>query len=345
MTVKIFLICIVTGCIYGFANFLSGKFYLPGCAFAEFRPQVALPMFIGVMFGPVAGFVCGGLGDMLGYSIGGKGFLFAPHWSLANGMMGLIPGLACYLGARVIDCIGAFVKLLVLLLLASSLPFAFATAVELWQGNICLHDAVFLLFLPIFITDTLWAFTLIPLLMYSFRFIVVRIEMRTILTVYFLLILTSMTTWFSSLFITMGDEMPVELLYTFGAVTLLVLIIGLAVSVFFAKKITAPVINLTAVARHVENGDYSHADQLREIIKRPDELGTMAKVFSEMIQAVRKREDDLRRQLSTLKIAIDRKKQTAELEKITGSDYFKMLKQKAVKLRRHTTDESQKDSG
>jgi HAMP domain-containing protein len=343
-TVKFCVICIVTGCIYGFANFLSGKFYLPGCSFAELRPQVALPMFIGIMYGPVAGFVCGGLGDMFGYYIGGKGLLFAPHWSLANGLMGLIPGLACYLGARLIDSIVSFVKLLILLLLASSLPFAFATMFEIWLGHLPFHDAVFLFFLPICITDTLWVFTLVPLLMYSFRLLAVRIEMRTILTVYYLLMLTAMTTWFSGLLITMGNEMQVELLYTLGAVTLLVLIIGLAVSAFLSKKITAPVINLTAVARRVEDGDYSSTEELQGIIARPDELGIMAKVFSCMIQAVKKREQDLQRQLTTLKIEIDRKKQSAELEKITGSDYFKMLKQKAGNLRRQATDGDKENS-
>ncbi|MFH1037915.1 MAG: HAMP domain-containing protein [PVC group bacterium] len=341
---KISTICVITGCLYGVANFLSGKFYLPGCSFAELRPQVILPMFIGIMFGPVAGFVCGGLGDMFGYYIGGKGLLFAPYWSLANGLMGLIPGMARYLGARTIDSIGSFVKLLGLLLLASSLPFAFATAFEFRLGHLPFHDAVFRFFLPIVITDTLWAFTLVPLFMYVFRLLIVRIEMRTILTVYYLLILTVMATWLSDLVITGGRETQVEVFYTLGAVTLLVLIVGLAVSVVSSKKITAPVINLTAVARRVEDGDYSRTEELRGIINRPDELGTLAKVFSGMIQSVKKREHDLRHQLTTLEIEIDRKKQSAELEKITGSDYFKKLKQKAAHLRRQATDGEEKDS-
>ena len=91
-------ICLLIGCFYGFANYLSGKYYLPGCSFAEFRPQVAIPMFVGILYGPWAGFCCGGLGDMLGYAMGGKGLFFAPYWSFANGLMGLIPGLIRYWG-------------------------------------------------------------------------------------------------------------------------------------------------------------------------------------------------------------------------------------------------------
>ncbi len=328
--------CIAVGCLYGFANFLSGKVYLPGCTFAELRPQVALPMFIGILYGPVGGFVSGGLGDMLGYTVAGKGPFFAIHWSLANGLMGLIPGLARYFGARPVDSIASFVKLLLLLLLASSLPFAFSTGVEYGLGRVPFHLALFGFFLPIFITDTLWAFILIPPMMQATRLLILRIEMRTILAVYYLLIVTVMATWLSSIMITMRDQVEVEELYTLGAVTLVVLIIGLAVCAVSSKKITAPVVSLTDVARRVADGDYSHVRELENIRTRPDELGTMATVFSDMVQAVEKREQALQREVKILRVKIDRSKQNADLEKITGSDYFKTLKKKAGNLRLRT---------
>ncbi|MBW1784582.1 MAG: HAMP domain-containing protein, partial [Deltaproteobacteria bacterium] len=285
------------------------------------------------------GFVCGALGDMLGYAIGGKGPFFAPHWSLANGLMGLIPGLARYLGARPVDTIASFVKLLILLVLASSLPFVFSTGVEYGLDRISFHHALFVFFLPIFITDTLWAFMLVPPMMQAAGLLAPRIEMRTIQAVYYLLIVTVMATWLSSILITMRDQIEVEELYTLGAVTLIVLIIGLAVGAVSAKKITAPVVSLTKVARRVSEGDYSHVDELATIRNRPDELGTMAAVFSDMVQSVEKREQELKQEVRTLRVRIDRDKQTADLEKITGSDYFKTLKQKAGKLRRRAGED------
>ncbi len=333
-TIRTIGACIAVGCIYGFANFLSGKYYLPGCNFAEMRPQVALPMFMGVLYGPLAGFVSGALGDMLGYTIGGKGPFFAVHWSLANGLMGLIPGLARYAGARPVDAIAPFVRLLILLLLASSVPFAFSTGVEFGLGRISFHTALFGFFLPIFITDTMWAFMLVPPMMQAAGLIIARIEMRTIRSIYYLLIVAVPTTWVCSILITMQDQIEEEELYTLGAVTLVVLIAGLAVSAVSAKRITAPLLSLTGVARRVGRGDYSHVDELSTIRNRPDELGTMAAVFSDMVQAVEKREQELKREVKTLRVRIDREKQHADLEKITGSDYFKTLKQKAGNLRR-----------
>jgi len=330
------VICIAVGCIYGFANYLSGKYYLPGCNFAEMRPQVAFPMFMGILYGPLAGFVSGALGDMLGYAIGGKGPFFAVHWSLANGLMGLIPGLARYVGARPVDAIAPFVKLLILLFLAASIPFAFSTGLEFALGRISFHTALFGFFLPIFITDTLWAFMLVPPMMQAAGLLIARIEMRTIRAVYYLLIIAVPTTWVCSILITMRDQIEEEELYTLGAVTLIVLIAGLAVSAVSAKKITAPLVSLTNLARRVGRGDYSHLNELSIIRSRPDELGTMAAVFSDMVQAVEKREEDLKREVKTLRVRIDRGKQHADLEKITGTDYFKTLKQKAAHLRRST---------
>ncbi|MDD5206089.1 MAG: ECF transporter S component [Desulfobacterales bacterium] len=334
-------ICLLAGCFYGFANVLSGKYYLPGCSFAELRPQVAIPMFIGILYGPWAGFFSGGLGDMLGYGFSGKGLLFAPYWSLANGLMGFIPGLVRYWGASIVTSISSFSKLLALLLAASSAPFALSIGIEIWRSDITFHNAVFQLFLPIFITDTLWAFLLVPMLVHAAGLLRIRIELRTILTVHYLLILTVLATWLCNVIITMQDELRIEELYILGVVTLFVLMFGLVVSAVFAKRITAPVILLTDVAEQAGDGNYANVSLLKDILSRPDEMGTLAKVFRNMIESVERRETDLKRQVNELRIEIDLKKQKTDLKKITGTDYFKQLKQKAGDLRLTVSDQEQ----
>ncbi len=340
-TTKKAVVCLLVGVLYGFANYLSGRYYVPGSDFAELRPQVAVPMFLGILYGPWAGFVSGGLGDMLGYAMAGRGPLFAPHWSLANGLMGFLPGLAWSWGARPVDSRGAFGKLLVLLLAASSLPFVLAIGVDLLQGDLLFRDAVFQIFLPVFITDTLWAFILVPVMLRFARLLEVRIELRTILMVYYLLIFTVLATWLSSVLITMQDELRIEELYLLGALTLLVLMVGLVISAVLARRITAPVIVLTDVAEKVAAGDYAATPVLEEITPRTDEIGTLAGVFRKMVQAVERREADLQRQLSELRIKIDPEKQETELERITGTEYFKELRRKAGDLRRSVINDDQ----
>ncbi len=319
---------------YGVANYLSGLVYLPGCTFAELRPQVVLPMFLGILWGGPAGFACGALGDMLGYAMAGKGLLFAPHWSLANGLMGLICGLAPRARARPVDSIPSFARLLVVLLAASSLPYIFSTGMEFAQGHVSLFDACFRLLLPVVITDTLWAFLLVPLLMYAAHLLVMRLETRTLITVHYLVMLTVLATWFSSVLVSIEEELRVEELYTLGALILLVLVVGLGVAAFSARKITAPVVTLTDLARRAAAGDYAPVAGLRDLGRRDDELGILAQAFATMVAAVARREEVLQQQVTELKIEIDHQKQREELARITGSDYFQQLKRKAGDLRR-----------
>ena len=270
---------------------------------------------------------------MLGYAISGKGMLFAPYRSFANGLMGLTPGLLRYWSPGQVHTIRPFAKLLFLLLAASSVPFTLSIGVEIGMGNMGFHDALFQLFLPIFITDTLWAFILVPLLMHRAKLISIRIELRTILVVYYLLIFTVLATWLCNVIITMQDELKIEELYTLGAVTLLVLMVGLLVSALFAKRITDPIIVLTRVALQVSRGNYANVSRLETIMSRSDEMGTLASVFKEMVRSVENRETELKQQVRDLRIEIDHKKQKTELKKITGTDYFKQLKKKAGVLR------------
>jgi ECF transporter S component (folate family) len=54
-----------------------------------------VPLFVaGILYGPLAGFICGFVADIIGYFInsgGGYGFAFA--FSLSTGLVGMIPGL------------------------------------------------------------------------------------------------------------------------------------------------------------------------------------------------------------------------------------------------------------
>ena len=72
-------------------------------------------------------------------------------------LVGFIPGLLRYWNPGKVNSIGSFGKLLFLLLAASNVPSTLSIGAEIYWGNITFHNALFQLFLPIFITDTLWA--------------------------------------------------------------------------------------------------------------------------------------------------------------------------------------------
>ena len=66
---------------------------IPGST-VSVRPAFALVPFFGYAFGPIVGFFTGFVGNAIGDQISGWGLLTSWNWSLANGLVGLIAGLA-----------------------------------------------------------------------------------------------------------------------------------------------------------------------------------------------------------------------------------------------------------
>lgn len=67
-------------------------FAVPSVSQVALRPAIAIPMFFGYTFGPVVGFFTGAVGNMFGDAL--TGFGLSPQWSVGNGLVGLIAGLA-----------------------------------------------------------------------------------------------------------------------------------------------------------------------------------------------------------------------------------------------------------
>jgi energy-coupling factor transport system substrate-specific component len=72
---------------------LVAQLPVPGST-VSVRPAFALVPFFGYAFGPVVGFFTGLVGNAIGDQISGWGALTSWNWSLANGLVGLIAGLA-----------------------------------------------------------------------------------------------------------------------------------------------------------------------------------------------------------------------------------------------------------
>lgn len=66
---------------------------IPGTT-VSVRPAFALVPFFGYAFGPIVGFFTGLVGNAIGDQISGWGALTSWNWSIANGLVGLIAGMA-----------------------------------------------------------------------------------------------------------------------------------------------------------------------------------------------------------------------------------------------------------
>lgn len=67
-------------------------FAVPSVSQVALRPAIAIPMFFGYVFGPVVGFFTGAVGNMFGDAL--TGFGLSPQWSVGNGLVGMIAGMA-----------------------------------------------------------------------------------------------------------------------------------------------------------------------------------------------------------------------------------------------------------
>jgi hypothetical protein len=67
-------------------------FAVPSVSQVALRPAIAIPMFFGYAFGPAVGFFTGAVGNMFGDAL--TGFGLYPHWSVGNGLVGMIAGMA-----------------------------------------------------------------------------------------------------------------------------------------------------------------------------------------------------------------------------------------------------------
>jgi uncharacterized membrane protein len=79
------------------------KIPVPGTTAVDVRPAFALVPFFGFAFGPIVGLFTGLVGNMIGDQISGWGLLTSYNWSLANGVVGLLAGLAPLYLASMMD--------------------------------------------------------------------------------------------------------------------------------------------------------------------------------------------------------------------------------------------------
>jgi energy-coupling factor transport system substrate-specific component len=79
------------------------KIPVPGTTAVDVRPAFALVPFFGYAFGPIVGLFTGLVGNMIGDQISGWGLLTSYNWSLANGVVGLLAGLAPFYLASMMD--------------------------------------------------------------------------------------------------------------------------------------------------------------------------------------------------------------------------------------------------
>ena len=111
----------------------------------------------------------------------------------------------------------------------------------------------------------------------------------------------------------------------------------LAINLLLGRNVVEPIRRLAGLAELVGEdkltGESEEISWLNPIAERGDELGQLSKLFQKMARQVYEREQQLKNQLSRLRIEIDETKKQADVAEITETDYFQELQQKAQSIR------------
>jgi CRP-like cAMP-binding protein len=113
--------------------------------------------------------------------------------------------------------------------------------------------------------------------------------------------------------------------------------IALAVMTGLSDRIRYTTDFLSEVRRWVKlisDGSYQPGAALQPNTHADPGLAALAAEFTQMAARVHEREESLRREVTQLRIEIDQSRRKREVEQITGSDYYKKLKEQARNIRR-----------
>jgi energy-coupling factor transport system substrate-specific component len=152
--------------LYGIFSWLTNIFPLPAAGNITFRPAVAVLIFFGVAYGPWVGLLAGLIGNTIGDAITGWGFFW--NWSVGNGLIGFIPGLAIAMikdyrsGRSLATGIGFGA-------LGIAIGMLFSSLTEMFVGGIDLSTALGGYFTPAFIGNFIVTLVLLPILMVAYQ--------------------------------------------------------------------------------------------------------------------------------------------------------------------------------
>ena len=120
--------------LYGVFNWIFNTIPMPSVSQVALRPSVCIPIFFGYVFGPVVGFFTGAVGNIIGDFLTGWGVY--PAWDVANGLMGLIPGLVLLFADKKRSLSFLTIVLAVLMVLVMGAIFINPRVVGPWTGEI-----------------------------------------------------------------------------------------------------------------------------------------------------------------------------------------------------------------
>ena len=150
--------------LYGVLGWATSFLKIPGPFNSTVRPAIVIPMFFGAIFGPWVGFFTGLVGNIIIDLVSGFGFSW--NWSLANGLLGLISGLA-FARASGIE-LPKLPSILTWAIIGTLVSFLFASVLDIWVYTTD-PALVPLQYFQVIVPNVISAVVLLPILYVAYR--------------------------------------------------------------------------------------------------------------------------------------------------------------------------------
>ncbi|MBU1878909.1 MAG: ECF transporter S component, partial [Chloroflexi bacterium] len=179
------LIATIVGVLlYAGISWLTNIFPLTAAEGVDIRPGVAVPIFFGLVFGPVVGFVVGLAGNFLSDLWTGwlvyppdpatgnllldltQGYLL--NWQAGSGLMGLVAGLATFFGRRY-RTLADHVRALAFSALGIVVGMGFAALTDIWLDGLTFDFVLTQYLIPAVQVNLLNTVILVPILLFNYE--------------------------------------------------------------------------------------------------------------------------------------------------------------------------------
>ncbi|MBD1930053.1 HAMP domain-containing protein [Trichocoleus sp. FACHB-90] len=119
--------------------------------------------------------------------------------------------------------------------------------------------------------------------------------------------------------------------------------IATIIALLLARSIVRPIHALTKAAQALEEDDFE-PQGLAEVSHSQDDIGQLVRVFLQMAQKLKAREQNLKQQVMELRVEIDEAKKVRQVAEITETDDFQQLQKKVQKLRNQSVTASETET-
>jgi energy-coupling factor transport system substrate-specific component len=157
--------------LYAVLGVATNFIQIPSAGNVAFRPAVAIPLFFGIAFGPIVGFIAGFLGNMITDLISGYGFWF--WWDLGNGLMGLVAGLMAFSFVS-FKARSTLLKAELYVILGVLVGMGVASISEMWVSGADINTVIYGNFIPSVVANLINGLILVPILMIAYDAVVSR---------------------------------------------------------------------------------------------------------------------------------------------------------------------------